>query len=436
MNLKSLIHKSLLKNTLIYALTDGISKSISFLLLPVLSYYLIPDELGVVANFNVLQSIIMLISGQAIVNSLPYFYYKASHRDIALLVSSLLLIILIVNLVFSFIILLFNSIVQEYLQITFSLQILTIITVISNLLIAINMVLFRLEEKPYQFAKLQLIQTGFNITLVVILVIMWHWGAEGKIYATVISTAIMAVVHLYLLIKRKYIILIFDTASLKTLLKFGLPLLPHSLSFWIKSGTDKILLTTFCGLATNGIYSMAMSFGAIFSIFHTAFNNAYVPYLQKKLSNINPSTKYKEEMSIVSLTYKVAGCFSFLCVLATGICWVVIYYLLSDKYKLSFEFIPWIMLSLTLTSFYTLFVVFVYSKKKTIGLGIITFSGSICQLLMTYFFILLWGKDGIKYSMVLGSFIIMLSVWIYSNKVYPLPWFYFLRNLHNSNNFK
>lgn len=422
MNQKSLFQKSLFKNTLIYALTDGISKSISFLLLPIVSYYLIPEELGVVANFDVLQNIIMLIAGQAIVNSLPYFYYKVSHREIALLVSNLLFIILIINIAFSLIILLFNSTVQEYLQLTFSLQILTIITVISNLLIAMNMVLFRLEEMPYQFAKLQLAQTGFNITLVILLVIMWHWGAKGKIYATVISTAIMAFVHLYLLIKRKYIILCWDTTSLKTLLKFGIPLLPHSLSFWIKSGTDKILLTTFCGLATNGIYSMAMSFGAIFSIFNTAFNNAYVPYLQKRIANITPETKDKEEKSFVTLTYKVAGCFSLLCIFTIGFCWIAINYLLSDKYKLSFEFIPWIMVSLTLTSFYTLFVIFVYSKKKTLGLGIITFTGSICQLLMTYFFIQLWGKDGIKYSLVLGALIIMLSVWIYSNKVYPLPW--------------
>ena len=32
---------------------------------------------------------------------------------------------------------------------------------------------------------------------------------------------------------------------LKKLLKFGIPLLPHSLSFWFKSGFDKILLTIY-----------------------------------------------------------------------------------------------------------------------------------------------------------------------------------------------
>ena len=133
------------------------------------------------------------------------------------------------------------------------------------------MVLFRLEDKPYRFAKLQIIQTLLNISLVVLLVIILRWGAVGKICATVFSLVIMALFHLYLLIKRRYIVRILDKVSLKVLLKFGIPLLPHSLSFWIKSGMDKVLLTNFCGLSINGLYSMAMSLGAIFSIFTTAF---------------------------------------------------------------------------------------------------------------------------------------------------------------------
>ena len=101
----------------------------------------------------------------------------------------------------------------------------------------------------------------------------------------------------------------------------------------------------------------------------------------------------------------------------------LINYILNDKYKLSFEFVPWIMISLTITSFYGLFVQFIYTKKKTFGLGIITFSGSLLQLAITYALISAFGKDGIKYSLVIGSLFIMLGVWIYSDKVYPLPWF-------------
>lgn len=423
MDLKALFKRDLLKNAAIYTITDGISKSISFLLLPVVSYFLVPEEIGLVANFDVLQSVIMLISGQAIVNSLPYFYYKLSKEEVALLVSNLLFIIIAINLFFSIVILIFNPIIEKYLQLVLPLQALTILSVLSSLLIAINMVLLRLEDKPYRFAKLQIIQTLLNISLVVLLVIILRWGAVGKICATVFSLVIMALFHLYLLIKRRYITRILDKVSLKVLLKFGIPLLPHSLSFWIKSGMDKVLLTNFCGLSINGLYSMAMSLGAIFSIFTTAFNNAYIPFLQKRITAVIPETKDREEKFFVSITYKLIACFSLLCVCAIFFSWIVISYILDDRYKSSFEFVPWIMISLTITSFYGLVVQFVYTKKKTLGLGVITFLGSVVQLCLTYVFIQIWGKDGIKYSLVIGSLLIMLGVWFYSNKVFPLPWF-------------
>ena len=424
MDWKALCHKSLFRNTAIYTITDGISKSISFIMLPIVSYYLLPEQLGIVANFDVLQSIIMLLAGQAIVNALPYFYYKSSHEEMALLVSNLLFIILLVNaFLVGVVFLLCSATIEKYLHLTLLLQLLTFVSVISNLLIALNMVLFRLEEKPYEFAKLQLVQTFVYVLLIIVLVIGLRLEAMGKIYAAVISASVMALFHAFLLVRRKYIVLSWDRKALTTLLRFGMPLLPHSLSFWIKGGMDKVLLTNFCGLAVNGLYSMAMSFGAVYSIFNTAFNNAYVPYLQKRIAAMTADNKDCEERKMVSLTYKVAFFFVCLCFVAILGCWIVINYILNDKYKLSFEFVPWIMISLTITSFYGLFVQFIYTKKKTFGLGIITFSGSLLQLAITYALISAFGKDGIKYSLVIGSLFIMLGVWIYSDKVYPLPWF-------------
>lgn len=89
--------KTLLGNALIYILSDGITKALSFLILPFVSFYLIPEQLGIAANFDVLQSILMLLAGQAIVNALPYFYYDRSREEIGLLVSNLLFIIIAVN---------------------------------------------------------------------------------------------------------------------------------------------------------------------------------------------------------------------------------------------------------------------------------------------------------------------------------------------------
>lgn len=421
---KNLFANRLLKHTFIYTLTDGISKALSFLILPFISFYLVPAEMGVVANFNVLQSILTLLAGQAIVNGIPYFYYKQTHKENALLISNLLLIIIVANILFSIVFFFINGFVFEYLQIGFALQLLTIISVLCTLVSSLDFILYRLEDKPISFAFLQITQTVLSLILVIIFVIVLRMQAIGKIYSIVISIGIMAGVHIFLLCKRGYIVFQYDRENINMLIKFGVPLLPHSLSFWLKGGMDKILLTTYCGLAANGIYSMALNFGAIFSIFTQAFANSYVPYLQKRINSFTIESVVAEKKRIVKMSYRVAWLFVILAVLATAFCWLIINYFLDSQYRSSFSYIPWIMSSLVLNSFYTLVVQFAYTAKKTFGLGLITFAGSIIQLLMTYILVRQDGTDGICYSLFVGSFIIMVGVWIYSNCVYPMPWFF------------
>ena len=420
--------KTLLGNALIYILSDGITKALSFLILPFVSFYLIPEQLGIAANFDVLQSILMLLAGQAIVNALPYFYYDRSREEIGLLVSNLLFIIIAVNLCFLIIILLIYGLIDEYLHIGLFLQLLTLISVIANLLLSINLILYRLEEKPFVFLKLQLLQSLIYVFLLILLVVCLRKEALGKIYSAVFSCSIVCLLHIYLLYKRGYLIWKIDRNSIGELLRFGIPLLPHSLSFWIKSGMDKILLTTFCGLSVNGLYSMAMSFGAIYSIFKVAFDNAYIPYLQKRISKMTFDNQKAEKKQLVRISYIISSVFFLLFFVVMFICWILIQYVLSDLYRDSFQFIPWILFSLTIYSFYSLVVQYPYTAKKTLGLGIITFSGSIIQLLLTFVLVRMLGADGIKYSLVIGALVTMFRVWWYSNRVYPLPWFSFWKH--------
>ena len=80
------------KQAFIYTATDAISKGISFLVIPFISYYLTPDQLGIAANFEVLQSIVILLAGLVVVNGLPYFYYDRDKKAFALFVSNLIMV--------------------------------------------------------------------------------------------------------------------------------------------------------------------------------------------------------------------------------------------------------------------------------------------------------------------------------------------------------
>lgn len=413
----------LIKNSIIYVVSDGISKSLSFLTLPIISFYLIPEQLGIVSNFDVLQSIVMLLAGQAVVNAIPYFYYERSKNDAALLVSNLIFLIIAINILLCGAIFLTTNIIDKYLHIGLWLQLLTLISVIAGLVTNVNLTLYRLEERPYKFLLFQAIQTLIYIILLFVLVVFSEMGATGKILSSVLTLIIIATIHLYELNRRGYLVIKINKQEILHLLKFGIPLLPHSLSFWIRGGMDKILLTTYCGLSYNGLYSMGLTIASVFNIFRTAFDNAYTPYISKKISLINDVNKAKEETQIVKHTYLISALFVLLGLLMIGISWVIIEFVLSDNYKDSFFFLPSIIISSVIYSFYSLVIQFCYIRKKTKGIGTITFIGSCIQCLISFILIRNLGPEGLNISIIVGSVIIMIVTWWYSNKVYTLPWF-------------
>lgn len=419
------MNHQLLKSTATYAISDGISKGLSFITLPFVSYYLIPSELGIAANFDVLQSILSLLAWMAVVNALPYFYYDRDKKQFAQLVSSLLFLVISTCIIFAGVILACHGIIAQYIHLSLSLQLLTVVNVVTFSTTTLSFVLYRIEEAPKKFMVLQISQTVVNVTLLILFVIVMEWSAVGKILTSVCTFFTFSIVHIVLLYKRGFLTKRISFSAIKELLHFGVPLIPHSLSFWLKGGMDKVLLTTYCGLAVNGLYSMALSFGACYSLFYTAFKGAYVPYLQKRLSNITENNELQEKKAIVKQSYKIIIGFFCLYFVIVGGCWIAIHYLLSDKYQPSFEFIPFIILSSTIYSIYGIVIEFPYTIKKTFGLGIVTFTGSVVQLGLTFILIREFGADGIKASLVMGSLLIAFGVWWYSNKVYPMPWLSF-----------
>lgn len=410
------------RNSLIYMGTDAFTRAISFLLLPIVSKYLLPEELGIAANFDVMQAILSLLAGMVMVNALAYSFYKNSKEKIASMVSNLVWIIIAANIIFSIIILFACDIIEEYLHIGIMLQLLTVASCVALLVSDINKLIFRLEDKPFNFAALQLGQSILYIGLQLFMVVHLEMQAIGRIYSLVFSLLAFSLIHVIILVRRGYLKFNFSKETTNELLLFGIPLLPHSLSFWLKSGMDKILLTTFCGLAVNGLYSMAMSFGALYTMCEVSFNKAYSPYLQKRISQFTPENEKQEKGRLVRQAYGFAGIFILLYFILVGLCWLVINYVINERYMPCFEFIPWILLAATIKVFYSLTIEYIYTAKKTVGLGAITFTCSIIQLVLTYILLNAFGKEGIKISIVAGSFITMGCVWWYSNKVYPMPW--------------
>ena len=416
----------ILRDTFIYTLTDSIGKGVGFLLLPLVSFYVSPSELGIATNFSVLTSILSLLGGLAVVNALPYFYYEQTHEQNKRLVSNLLLICLTLCLGLALVDFALHSVVFDYLKLDISLQWYAILCVTCTLINGASFQLLRLQEKSYWFAGIQIIHIILHCCLVFIFVVWLEWGGRGKVYADTGAAILLVGLHLYLMYRQGFLSFCTDKVYIKKLLMFGVPLLPHAMSFWLKSGLDKIFITQYGGgLYQNGLYSMAMTLMSIYSLFSVGFFRAYNPGLQKRLANITIENENKEKRKIVRTTYLCIGFFVLLALFTVFTSWFILYFIVDDKYEESFKFVPWLVAGLLVHSIYSFSIEFIYKMKKTAVLGAITFIGSIIQMLLAYYFIRLYGVIGAAYSSLVGTIIISMALFLYSRKIYPMPWFSF-----------
>ena len=116
-------------------------------------------------------------------------------------------------------------------------------------------------------------------------------------------------------------------------------------------------------------------------MFGNAFISAYIPYLQKRLSMITAENEQVEKSRIVKLNYILILLFAVVAIISIIFAWIILNYLVESKYKNSFTFVPYLITGLWIYNVYNLSIQLIYKQKKTLIMGIITFTGALIQML-------------------------------------------------------
>jgi O-antigen/teichoic acid export membrane protein len=413
------LHKSrLFQNTGIYILTSIISAAIPFLLLPILTRYLSPEDYGIATMFSVLITLVSPFIGVNVNGAISRQYYEREQVDIWSYVGNCFYILLTSTILFGTIFFMLADTVSKITSFPTSMFWIVIVYSFSYFINSILLSIWQVQKLPLLYGGFQIAQTLLNLILSLIFITTFKFGWQGRVYGQFVAVVIFSALSLITLIRNKWIKFDFNIYYIKNALYFGIPLIPHALSGIIMSTTDRLMIANMVGLSATGIYTVGYQVGSIINLFAVSFNNAYVPWLYEKLKKDNYSTKVK----IVKFTYLYFVLIIIGAIVLGLTALLFLKYVLGKSFIDSSFYVIWIALGYAFQGMYFMVVNYIFYGKKTTKLAWITFISAIINIVLNYFFIRKFGAIGAAQATSLVYLLKFMLVWYFASKVHEMPW--------------
>lgn len=292
----------LIKKFFGFSIGPVVGAFISFITVPLTTYFVLPEEYGKASMFTVIQSLIVTILYLGVDQAYTRAYHETKnkknlllHSMLAPMILSLVIFLLVCLNLDNVSIFLFGS--ADYHLATFLFGITIVLLVFERFI----MLSIRMQEKALEYSLVSVILK----LSVLIFTFLFVFFIRRDFLAVVYSTALgQILVDSYLIIRyRKYINFIdfsFDKVLFKKLLIFGLPLILSASLNNLLHSIDRIALRAWSNFHEIGIFTTALKISSALTILQTSFTSFWTPtayrwYSQKK------EVKYFELISKVVL---------------------------------------------------------------------------------------------------------------------------------------
>jgi O-antigen/teichoic acid export membrane protein len=275
------------------------------------------------------------------------------------------------------------------------------------------MALFRLDERARDFFTASFTNVLLTIALTVWLVVGEGEGARGLLLgnfgASAIVLAALFVVH------RERVALRPRPGLLRPMLRFGLPTMPAELSLYALNFIDRIALVRFVGLAEAGLYSLAVKFSQVVTVFVRAFNLAWPPLAY----SIRDDDEARRAYALI-VTYYLLVAFTIVLGLSLEARWVV-RLLAAPAFFDAYKAIPLVSTGVTLYALFLVLSVAVGRVGRTELNFPVTACAAACNVVLNVLLVPPFELVGAGLALV-GSYVVMLALmYAVTRRVFPLP---------------
>lgn len=258
----------------------------------------------------------------------------------------------------------------------------------------------RVYLKYKEFTILTISTTIAGQVLAVLLVLFGkNCAYVGRILGTAIPMVIVGLIILVVTVAKERVF--YDKQYWSMGLRVSVPLIPHNLSGYVLSHSDKIIITFYAGTAATAMYGVASSYAMVVNTLWSAVNRAWGPWFYGKMKENNLQEIY-------SFTKIYTLMFAMIVVLATAFGPEVIWILGGSNYLEARAVIPPIVMGIMFQFLYSLYVNIEFYYKKTAGIAIWTCLSAAVNIVLNLIFIPYFGYVVAGYTTLIGYVLLFI----------------------------
>lgn len=412
--LNNLLHNKTVRNGGLFSIYSFFNKGVSFVVMIILARYISPEEYGELSLFSTFVMFLSYFVGLSTSGYLSVSFFKCDKENFHKDFSSICSITFIVTLIISVIFLIFRNQFSGLLKISTEFIFIGITIAFIQVFTSLNLDYLRVQEKV---SKYGLLSCSFAILLCITtlyLVIEKNLSWTGKVYSELFTYIIYGIIAVICFIKSDIFNFKINWYRCKTIIFWGLPIIPHLASNWIKSGLDRYIIEYTHTMSDVGIFSFAFSLTSIITIVGSAFNQTNSVNLYQILSNKNITKNDK-----LSSLHRKEKYFSIVYLFATLV--IILFGCISiplvmPNYIASIPFFIILAVYGFLQCIYFLFCNYLFYYNKTKNLMYITFCTAILHLVLS----LLLTKYSLYYTClvyVISQTIIVVLVYMQVKRI-------------------
>lgn len=403
------------RNGIFFSLFSFLNSGISFLIMMLMARYVQPESYGQLSLFTTMISLLSIFICLNTNGLIGVNFFTASKEIIQRLLNVTLITALLVYLLFLTGMLLLKSQFEDWTGLDTAFQFCAVSVCLLQVGSSALLDIWRLEERVEKYGVYSLLMVTSNLLLTILFVALLKLDWQGRVYAQFITCILFSMFSIVVLVHKGYLkwILPLKKDFIEGY-KFGVPLIPHTTSFWLRQGLDRYIINFFFLQSVVGLFSFAYNFANIIQILGNAFNASYSVNIYKSLATV-------DAISVKRLQRNCRYLVGIYLLLTLSVCLMAILLIPISfpEYNDCIVYLFPLCGGAMFQCFYLVYVNILFFYKKTKILMYITFICSLLHCIMSF----LLTKYGVVYTAYISFFsnmLIFVGVYWYSQKLLHL----------------